>query len=71
MTEDLPSTWSSDVLIQGIVVEDEETGTNDLIWSVSENPQNGTAKIDSDGRNLIYIPDGNFSGIDRFNIRDL
>ena len=68
MTEDLPSTWSSDVLIQSIVVEDEETVTNDLIWSVSENPQNGIAKIDSDGRNLIYIPDGNFSGTDNLKL---
>ena len=64
MTEDLPGSWIAPFL-QAI---DAETNSTDLVWSINLGPLNGSASIDSNGGNLNYTPDANFSGSDSFTI---
>ena len=64
MTEDLAGTWSAPVFS----ADDNETSASSLTWGIAQAPGRGTASFGTanDPSSLIYLPDGNFSGIDSF-----
>lgn len=47
---------------------DEESNSDEMTWSIVSTPPNGTARIDAQGNQLIYFPDGNYSGEDFFTV---
>ena len=62
-SEMFPKKW-----INFFSVIDEETSTSELTWSIIENPNHGTARINENGKELSYYPDANYSGEDYFSI---
>ena len=64
MVEDNATTW----IAPNLSASDIETNSTDLVWSILSNPQNGTVSIDSNGQNLAYISDSNYSGSDFFEV---
>ena len=66
MQEDNPVTW---VVPKLFASDDETSDQKDLLWQVSEPPENGVATIDFSGSNFRYVPDGNFSGTDYITLR--
>ena len=59
--EDTNYTHSSPLLAQ-----DDNTSSQDLIWSISETPRFGYASVDLNGSNLFYQPIAHFYGNDTF-----
>ena len=47
---------------------DEESNLDEMTWSIVSPPHNGTARIDSQGQQLLYFPDANYSGTDFFTV---
>ena len=65
MTEDLPSSWVSPFF----EVNDTETLLGNMTWSLSSAPGNGQVSLGNDPQSdVVYVPDGNFSGSDTFTI---
>lgn len=62
-TASSPKRW-----INFFSVSDQETSTDDLIWSIASPPLHGRARIDESGLEVSYYPDANFSGDDFFQI---
>ena len=54
-SEMFPKKW-----INFFSVIDEETSTSELTWSIIENPNHGTARINENGKELSYYPDANY-----------
>ena len=68
MEEDIATTWFSSEnssILASIEVVDEET-TDQFVWAISTPPSSGEASIGNSITDLIYVPDGNFSGKDVF-----
>ena len=65
MIEDIPSSWVSPFFD----VNDTETLLGNLTWSLSSAPGNGQVSLGNDPQSeVVYVPDGNFSGSDTFTI---
>jgi hypothetical protein len=64
MTEDDAGTWFAPELS----ADDNETSASLMTWGIDQNSSRGTAWFGTanDPSSLIYLPDGNFSGIDSF-----
>ena len=62
-TASSPKRW-----INFFSVSDQETSTDELIWSIASSPLHGRARIDESGLEVSYYPDANFSGDDFFQI---
>ena len=61
--QDFPKKW-----INFFSASDEETTSNELIWSIVSSPLHGIARINESGSETLYYPDANYSGSDFFSI---
>ncbi len=51
---------------QVLLADDNETPSNQLVWMILEQPENGRAYVDSDGSNLRFVPENNSSLSENF-----